>query len=74
MKFIKGSDGRHHNIEMFVSLQRETYRDYDCPGANPTSTVIWGYLIKGEAVQIFRSSFLVEVDAFLVKHGIELLG
>jgi hypothetical protein len=74
MKFIKGSDSRYYNIDMFVAISRETDRDYDSPGRNPTSTVIWGYLIKGEAVQIFRSSFLVEVDAFLVKHGIELLG
>jgi hypothetical protein len=74
MKFIKGSDSRYYNIDMFVAISRETDRDYDSPGRDPTSTVIWGYPLKGEAVPLFKSSYPVEVDAFLVKHGIELLG
>ena len=77
-KFIKGvdkdADGRYHNINMFVAIQRETYRDYDSPGANPTYKVIWGYPITGDAVQIFRSSYPPDVDAFLKKYEIELIG
>ena len=77
-KFIKGvdkdADGRYHNINMFVAIQRETYRDYDSPGANPTYEVIYGYTVGGKSVQIFKSSFPVEVDAFLKKYEIELIG
>ena len=78
MKFIKGvdkdADNRYFNIEMFVAIQRETYRDYDSPGRDPTYEVIYGYTVRGESVQIFRSSYPPDVDAFLKKYEIELIG
>lgn len=72
MKFIKDINGVYHNPDYISHITRETYRDYDSPGRDPTYEEI-DAVVDGAPVRFFRSAWPKDVDKWLKEHEIELV-